>query len=122
MSPACIARQVRLMIRLVRSMRRESTVTLCVSTTGLFAFVNKTLRYSETVLEVGDPLYVLGTVQFRDDDTPRFVKGGQVFIVSDKGERALQSRYGWFSRGCWALAFLAGAGSVGLVVYHFTGR
>jgi len=67
---------------------------------------NKTMRYTETVLEVGDPLYVLGRAE-RRGDMVRIGSGGPAFLATDKGERAMASRYLWFSIG---LALAAAAG------------
>jgi len=68
---------------------------------------NKTMRYTETVPEAGDPLYVLGLAE-RRGDTVRIGSGGPVFLATGKGERALASRYLWFSIG-FGLAAAAGA-------------
>ncbi len=72
---------------------------------------NKSMRYSETILEVGDPLYVLGTVTAISDGPPRIAKAdGPVFLVSDKPESKLQSRYTWFAVLCilGAIAVIVG--------------
>jgi hypothetical protein len=57
------------------------------SRSGLFD--RKTLRYTESVLEVGDEVYALGQVHLRQD-FPEITKGpAGIFLVSDMGEYAL---------------------------------
>ncbi len=58
----------------------------------------KNMRYTETVLEVGDPIYALGMAK-RERDSVRITDGGPAFIVSDKGEKGMLSRYLWFTIG-----------------------
>lgn len=56
------------------------------SSTGLL--LNRTLRWSEMYLEIGDPLYALGTYDGR-----RVTKGSDgVLVVSDQGQTALLQR------------------------------
>jgi len=74
---------------------------------------NKTMRYTETLLEPGDRLYVLGAAE-RHGDIVRITAAGPVFLVSDKGERAMASRYLWFTIG---LALATTAALVGLVLF-----
>lgn len=57
------------------------------SSTGLL--LNRTLRWSEMYLEIGDPLYALGA----PDDGRRVTKGSDgVLVVSDQGQTALLQR------------------------------
>ncbi|MHC4884223.1 MAG: GIDE domain-containing protein [Planctomycetota bacterium] len=72
---------------------------------------NKSMRYTETVLEAGDPVYVLGTVAQRSGMIS-LVKGDAPFIVSDKGERGVRSKLQMGSTGYWigSAAALAGGG------------
>lgn len=58
----------------------------------------KEMRYTETILEVGDPIYALGMAK-RERDSVRITDGGPAFIVSDKGEKGMLSRYLWFTIG-----------------------
>ena len=60
------------------------------SSTGLV--FNKTMRYSETLVEEDDELYVLGTAQLQGDALV-IDKGNDLFIVSDSAESTLSSRY-----------------------------
>ncbi|MBL8951581.1 MAG: hypothetical protein JNK82_12440 [Myxococcaceae bacterium] len=50
---------------------------------------NRTLRYTETYLEVGDEMYVLGTAQHDGGGGAVIDKGGDLFIVSDQSEEQL---------------------------------
>ncbi len=54
--------------------------------------LNKTLRATETVLEEGDELYVLGPYT-RRRELPRFAHGDPLFLVSDRGETRVARRY-----------------------------
>lgn len=72
---------------------------------------NRAMRYSETVLEQGDELYVLGTAVAEEGRPCRFVKGNDVFIVSDRGEQAVVASYRSSAR----------AGKIGGVVAGFMG-
>jgi hypothetical protein len=56
------------------------------SSSGLI--FNKNMRYTESVIAEGEPLFVLGTVSL-DGPRPCFRAGGDVFIVSDRGEAGL---------------------------------
>lgn len=49
---------------------------------------NKTMRYTETVLEAGDEVYVIGTAQLRDGKM-WIDRGEDLFIVSDQPEEEL---------------------------------
>ncbi|MFW5798014.1 MAG: GIDE domain-containing protein [Planctomycetota bacterium] len=79
---------------------------------------NKSMRYTETVLEEGDRLYVLGDVEMRDDRPPVFKKGEHPLIVSDKGEAGVSSSYKWTSIGCWAGAVVVLAIGITLLVMN----
>jgi hypothetical protein len=66
-------------------------------------FLNRRMRYFETVLEEGDELYVLGRVMWRDEG-PAFVDGNPVFVVSDQGETRVAARYLWRALGLATLS------------------
>jgi len=61
------------------------------STKGLI--FDKNLEYEERILEVGDPLYVLGNVSPSSGKHPRIDSGGPVFLVSDRSEGSLVGRF-----------------------------
>ncbi|MBT3218301.1 MAG: hypothetical protein HN348_04365 [Proteobacteria bacterium] len=76
---------------------------------------NKAMRYEETVLEVGDNMYVLGEVVPREGEFPLITKVDTEFIVSDKSERELLTSYSLYATVCWAGMVVCGAGTgVGL--------
>jgi hypothetical protein len=54
---------------------------------------NKGMRYTETLIEEGDDLLVLGTVQATPGGTWQFAKGDGPYIVSDKNQAVLLSSY-----------------------------
>lgn len=74
--------------------------------------VNKDLQYEETVLEDGDKVFVIGDVEFGKSGKPRFVKGEQPFIVSDRDETKVVEHYR--VRAKWAT--VGGAVVAGLMV------
>ncbi|MBI5495420.1 MAG: hypothetical protein HY904_10380 [Deltaproteobacteria bacterium] len=78
------------------------------STQGLI--FNKHMRYTETVLEEGDALYALGTVQGTRASGLKMEKGTDLFIVSDLPENELVGRYRW-----QALALYIAAGVVAVL-------
>ncbi len=53
----------------------------------------KTLRYTEKYLEVGDEVYVLGEVTGREQSKPVFKNGKFPLFVSDKSENELLNQY-----------------------------
>jgi hypothetical protein len=63
------------------------------STRGLL--FNKTMRYSEVLLEEGDRLIVIGSVVASPDGRLRFTRQGDVFLVWDRGETALLEELRW---------------------------
>lgn len=63
---------------------------------------NKDLRYEEYILEPGERLYVLGEVSRNTPEDPlRFSKGKIPFIISDKSQESLLSKFLWSAVGCW---------------------
>lgn len=89
--------------------RRELARRYNFSTKGLL--FNKTLRYSETVIEAGDRLFVVGDVEVSRKGRPEFVKGRQPFIVSDRNEAKLLGHYR--RRAIWAIVAAVAAGVLG---------
>ncbi len=89
--------------------RRELARRYNFSTKGLL--FNKTLRYSETVIEEGDRLFVVGEVEVSRKGRPGFVKGRQPFIVSDRNEAKLLGHYR--VRAIWAIVAAVAAGVLG---------
>ncbi len=77
-----------------------------------FLIFNKNMRYTETVLEEGDEIYVLGDVMVRGDGTWRITSHEHPLIVSDKEERKILGRYRWSSILCWILALVFAAAAV----------
>jgi hypothetical protein len=77
---------------------------------------NKAMRYSETRIEEGEDLIVLGTVRPTPGGNWEVVRGAAPLVVSDKGEAALVSSYRWAAAGWGAVAalVLAGAGLAAL--------
>jgi hypothetical protein len=65
---------------------------------------NKTLRYSEVLIEEGDRLFVVGHVETFRKGPPRFTKGGLLLLVSDKTEDQVLSVYKWWAVAFWVLA------------------
>lgn len=61
------------------------------STKGLL--FDKTVRYSEQIIQQGDVLFVLGEVEKRDGRPPRFDKGEHPFIISDRNEAGVLTHY-----------------------------
>jgi hypothetical protein len=53
----------------------------------------KTLRYTEKYLELGDEIYVIGEVVGRENSKPLFRKGQFPLFVSDKSEHELLNYY-----------------------------
>ena len=78
---------------------------------------NRTMRYTETVLEERDPLYVLGTAEIQSGRRPRLNKSEGILIVSDKGEHTLQSRYTSFAIACWVGAVFV-LGIAGFILWN----
>jgi hypothetical protein len=70
-------------------------------------FMNRKLRYTETVLRQGDSVYVLGQA-VAGGDGYRITAGGPAFVVSDKGEEGAITGLQWTRGACAAggLAFL----------------
>lgn len=69
---------------------------------------NKDLRFTESILSLGEPLYVLGEVNRQSAEDPVvFSKGIVPFIVSDKSQGALLNRFLWQAVGCWIGGVLA---------------
>jgi hypothetical protein len=56
---------------------------------------DKALEYKETILEVGDELYILGPAKVVKGNVCFKTISGQPLTVSDIGERALVKRYEW---------------------------
>jgi hypothetical protein len=83
---------------------------------------NKSLRYSEMVIEEGVKVFVVGDVKARKDGSSSFRKGENPLLVTDKNEQELVSHFKWrFTAaliGAIAvpLMFLACAGFVGVVI------
>ena len=89
--------------------RRELSRRYQFSTKGLL--FNKTLRYTETVIEEGDKLFVVGEIEVSRQGRPTFVKGDQPFIVSDRSETKLLGHYR--RRATWAVVAAVAVGVLG---------
>jgi len=75
---------------------------------------NRRMRFAETVLEVGDEIYVLGDVTVTGGGEWRITKREHPLIVSDKGERGATRRYRWQAILSWL-----GAIVVAVVIFYF---
>jgi len=75
---------------------------------------NKTMRYSETLIEEGDNLLVVGTAEATPGGNWQLVRGEGPLIVTDRGERSLLSSYRTAAFLWWLLAVVVVA-VVGLV-------
>ena len=80
-----------------------------VSTKGLL--LNKTLRYTETVLAEKDEVYVIGTASAGE-----LRKGGPLFLISDLPEDALARNFGHNAIAGRIAAALLAAGGMTLTV------
>ncbi len=54
---------------------------------------NKGMKYTETILEEGDAIYVLGTASSHPSGGYQLSKGNSLFIVSDKTEAEVVAHY-----------------------------
>jgi hypothetical protein len=79
---------------------------------------NKTLRYTETTIEEGDALFVLGNVE-TVGKFPRFGKGDYPFLVATRTEAEVLSRFRGYMVLFWVLAALVIAGAVLLARVFF---
>lgn len=68
------------------------------STKGLL--LSKSLRFTEMLIRPGDKLLVVGDVEVKEGESPRFVKRGHSFIVSDKDEAGVLGEYRRKILGC----------------------
>ncbi|MFC1627628.1 GIDE domain-containing protein [Gemmatimonadota bacterium] len=75
---------------------------------------NRNMRFAETILEVGDEIYVLGDVTVTGGGEWRITKREHPLIVSDKGERGATRRFLWQAILSWV-----GAVVVAVVVCYF---
>lgn len=74
---------------------------------------NKSMRYTETSLGEGDHVYVLGPVEARSGQQPRFTsRSGERPFVSDSSEKTLTSTSFAAAVGLWALAGLLLVGGI----------
>jgi hypothetical protein len=72
---------------------------------------NKSLRYTEAVIEEGVKVFVVGQVKVRKSGSARFHRGEQPLVVTDKNEDQLIGHYRWRMT-----AFLIGAIAVPMVL------
>jgi hypothetical protein len=63
------------------------------STKGIL--FNKSVRYSEQIIQEGDVLFVLGDVERREGRLPLFAKGENPFVVSDRNQAGVLAFYKW---------------------------
>jgi hypothetical protein len=91
------------------SLQRTLAKRYGFSTKGLL--FNKPLRYTETVIEDGDRLFVVGNVEIDPRGDAAFVRGSQPFIVSDRNQAKLlrhyRSRATWYTVGAIASIVVA---------------
>jgi hypothetical protein len=76
---------------------------------------NKAMRYTETMLEEGDEIYVLGTAVRRDGQSV-IDKEGDLFIVSDKTEEALTKSFHNKKLTGFVLTGVFGLGGIAMAV------
>jgi hypothetical protein len=85
---------------------------------------NKSMRYTETVVEQDAKVFVVGDCKVRKNGTPGFYKGQNPLLVTDKNEEELlghyKRRFTWFVVGAIAipLVLFAIAGFVGFMIYR----
>lgn len=82
---------------------------------------NKTMRYSETILEQGDELYVLGTAQNQGGKIV-IDKGNDLFIVSDQSEEQLTRSFHNKKLGGFITGGILGAGGLFLCIMSVASR
>jgi hypothetical protein len=84
---------------------------------------NRTLYSSETRIEEGDALVVLGTAREAADGGWELVRGDGFLIVSDRGPKQLLSSYRWTAFLWWFLAgvVLVAVGVVVAICLHLQG-
>jgi hypothetical protein len=80
---------------------------------------NKAMRYTETLVVEGQPIYVIGTAMRRADGLYEFQKAGDLFIVSDKTEEELASRFNRGKLVGFIVGPLIGAVALALIVGSF---
>jgi hypothetical protein len=80
----------------------------------------KTLRYTEKFLEVGDELYVLGEVNEKEDRYPVFRKAKMPLFVSDKSENELLSFFK--TRIIVAIVAVAAVIALNVWIYYSMGK
>jgi uncharacterized protein YegL len=80
---------------------------------------DKNLRYEETVLVEGDLVYILGWAQRAKDGKVRITKRGGTFIVSDKSEQKLLSRYGMRAALLYVGSVASVVMAIGILVLAF---
>lgn len=82
---------------------------------------NKTMKYTETMLEPGDDLYVLGTATMTGGKLV-IDKGSDLFIVSDKSEEQLTKSFHNRKLGGFITAGIFGAGGLFLAAMSVLNR
>jgi len=83
---------------------------------------NRTLRYTETYLEAGDEMYVLGTAQNLGGGRVVIDKGNDVFIVSDSSEEQLTRSFHNKKLGGFITGGILGAAGLVLCAMSVAGR
>lgn len=71
-------------------------------------FFNKTMRYTETLIEVGDPLVAVGTVELTTAGHGHLRKVDGFLLVSDRSEAELAKHYRTNAVLCWVAFGLFG--------------
>ena len=92
----------------------EDTLNGRYGTSSKGFIFNRRMRFAETVLEVGDEIYVLGDVTVTGGGEWRITKRENPLIVSDKGERGATKRFKWQAILSWL-----GAIVVAVVIFYF---
>jgi hypothetical protein len=77
---------------------------------------NKTMRYTETRIDEGDSLFIVGDAQQTPGGNWEFVKGDDLFLVSDRGESELVAQYRGYALWCWVGATLVLVGLLAAAV------
>ncbi len=99
----------------------EATLAAYGHSSQGFVF-NRTLRYTETYLEVGDEMYVLGTAQNQGGGRVVIDKGNDLFIVSDQSEEQLTSSFHNKKLGGFITAGVLGTAAAVLCVMSVVNR
>lgn len=78
---------------------------------------NKTMRYNETRIEVGDTLFVVGVMEPTDGGHPQFVRDNYPLLVSHYPEEKLAANYRRYAFWCWVAAVTILLVGIGFAIF-----